>query len=129
MSRLVLALLLSLLAGAIVAPYRARAEPRGEWQTVVVTMNGRQDIEEIETGRVYRASIWEGIYSKQRYAQFGDCLDEICSWVGGNRLAEDGRIYIAGDELEGVRFYLTYDDHGVLMGGTLSYDSDRFRLR
>lgn len=128
MSRL-LFLLTILVVVAIVSPNRAQAEPRGGWDNVVVTMNGYHDIQELETGDIYRASIWEGSVSGQKWAQFGRCLTETCSWVASNLLGNDGGIYAAGDEFEGVKFYMTYDDQGTLLGGSLFYDSDRFRLK
>lgn len=126
MSRLIV---LGLFLAFIIAPISsAKAEPRSGWQTVLVTLNGYQDLQNLENSRVLRVSAWEGRFSGQRFAQVGECLDRECSWVSGYTLSNSG-IYAAGEAVEGVSFCLTYDDSGLLLGGTLSYDSDRFRLK
>lgn len=116
---------------AIITPAGSALAEGHAWSEQVVLLNTSVDSIELSTGDTLRANVWETPGNGARWYQIGFCLDESCQFVRSALLVDerDGRVYAAGKEVPGVRFYITRDDKGTLLEGAVDVDNIHFAFQ
>lgn len=126
--------LVALAATLTFAPSAAQAEPKDppKKTAFVVLMNSSVDVVKIDSGDVYRASVWRGKYSGATFYSVGRCLDAACEWIA-TALAlneETGTVYNPdGTVLAGLILQITRDQQGNVVGGQGGVDNVNFRMK